>query len=364
MLENGEAGPAVFVSMLQGAQWMDLQDVQAPDIIFHVVRQLVDDLAEAGFSAGQSKFAQFFNDIKEQLNREVELQSLKVPAGIAEFGLVLKEVPFARATLRRLIEGRMPTIFDLINREVLRPAREWLKKEKGADSILVIVDELDRIPRKILRNRPAGDQINLFIDDSHILQALQCHLLYTIPVELALGNAHLLRYIYGCPVQSLPIIPVSRRDGHDLPEGLSTLRRIVNRRISKAGATPQQFCEDPCLLEDLCRASGGHVRNLFVLLTSALDRCDELPMTGAVSDRAIRRQAIDLSLSLRPSQWGALRHIHASKEAFSDDPELWNGLLSNLLAFAYEDEHGVWYDWNPLLAITAQAQQVRDEFTR
>jgi hypothetical protein len=34
MLEDGEAGPPVFVSMLRAEQWMDLQDVEAPDIVF------------------------------------------------------------------------------------------------------------------------------------------------------------------------------------------------------------------------------------------------------------------------------------------------------------------------------------------
>lgn len=38
MLEDGEAGRPMFVSLLEVEQWLDLQDVQAPDIIFHMVR--------------------------------------------------------------------------------------------------------------------------------------------------------------------------------------------------------------------------------------------------------------------------------------------------------------------------------------
>jgi hypothetical protein len=45
-----------------------------------------------------------------------------------------------------------------------------------------------------------------------------------------------------------------------------------------------------------------------------------------------------------------LRAVHQSKAAFSDDPALWNLLLLNLMALPYEDESGVWYDWNPLIA--------------
>jgi hypothetical protein len=70
----------------------------------------------------------------------VEFQSIKVPAGIVEFGLALKDVPRARPTLRKLIEGHLPTIYDLDQQVVLTKAREWLKEKGLAEDILVIVD--------------------------------------------------------------------------------------------------------------------------------------------------------------------------------------------------------------------------------
>lgn len=75
-----------------------------------------------------------------------------------------------------------------------------------------------------------------------------------------------------------------------------------------------------------------------------------MPITREIADRTIRRQAIDLSLALQPKHRAALRAVHRSKAAFSDDPELWNVLLGNLMALPYEDESGVWYDWNALIA--------------
>ena len=75
-----------------------------------------------------------------------------------------------------------------------------------------------------------------------------------------------------------------------------------------------------------------------------------MPITHEIAERAIRRQANDLALSLRPKQREVLRAVHQSKAAYGDDPELWNLLLRNLMALPYEDESGVWYDWNPLLA--------------
>jgi hypothetical protein len=348
MLESGEIGRPLFVSFLEGERWLDLQDVQAPDIIFHMIRQLVDDLDAAGFGLGRAKFEQFFGEIKDLLNSDVEFQSIKVPAGIAEFGLVLKDVPRARPTLRKLIEGHLPTIYDLINKVVLGKAREWLKETGRAEDILVIVDELDRIPQKVIDKQGLTNQRNIYLDHAAILRSLDCHVLYTVPIELAFSDAHLpLKAAYGCETLLLPLIPVSRRDGRDSLDGLRALCTIVHRRIAKTGATQQVF--EDSVLEQLCRVSGGYIRNLFILLRSAIERCDGLPITREVADRAIRRQANDLSLALKPKQWEALRAVHRSKAAFGDDPGLWNLLLANLMALPYEDERGIWYDWNPLL---------------
>jgi hypothetical protein len=349
MLENGEAGRPMFVSLLEVEQWLDLQDVQAPDIIFHMVRQLVDDLNAAGFALGRVKFEQFFGEIKDLLNSEVEFQTIKVPAGIAEFGLVLKDVPRARPTLRKLIEGHLPTIYDLINRVVLTKAREWLKKTGRGEDILVIVDELDRIPQRVINDQGLTNQRNIYLDHAAILRSLGCHVLYTVPIELAFSDAHLLlKAAYGCETLLLPLIPVSRRNDRDCPDGIRALCRIVRERIARTGATQQVF-EDH-VLDQFCRVSGGYIRSLFILLRSAIERCDSLPITREIAERTIRRQAIDLSLALQPKHREALRAVHQSKAAFNDDPELWNLLLGNLMALPYEDESGVWYDWNPLIA--------------
>jgi hypothetical protein len=349
-LESSETGRPLFVSFLEVEQWLDLQDVQAPDIIFHMVRQLVDDPDAAGFGLGRAKLDQFFSEVKDLLNSEVEFQTIKAPAGIVEFGLQLKDVPRARPTLRKLIEGHLPTIYDLINKVVLAKAREWLKEKGIAEDILVIVDELDRIPQKVIDPKGLTNQRNIFLDHAAILRSLDCHVLYTVPIELAFSDAHLpLKAAYACETFLLPLIPVSQRDGGDSRDGLRALCRIVHRRIDKTGATPQQAFEDE-VLERLCRVSGGYIRNLFILLRSAIDRCDQLPITHEIAERAIRRQANDLALSLRPKQREVLRAVHQSKAAYGDDPELWNLLLRNLMALPYEDESGVWYDWNPLLA--------------
>ncbi|MBV9743788.1 MAG: ATP-binding protein [Acidobacteriia bacterium] len=62
MLERsgGAAGHKVFVSFLECEKWVDLNNLEPPDLILQMVRQLVLDLKQAGFgdhgpkSAGSS----------------------------------------------------------------------------------------------------------------------------------------------------------------------------------------------------------------------------------------------------------------------------------------------------------------------
>ncbi|MBI3472274.1 MAG: hypothetical protein HY013_13035 [Candidatus Solibacter usitatus] len=340
--------PRRFVSLLQAADWVDLGDVQPPDLVLHIVRQLVTDLKDAGFGLGWTKFIQFFAEIKDILSTEVELKNLKV-GGPVEFGIAIKDVPGARGKLRKLLEDRLPTIYDLINKEVLRPAREWLT-ESGYDDLVVIVDQLDRIPQKVLHTSLTNHE-NLFLDNAGTLRALNCHMLFTIPIELAYSRCRgRLGDVYGSQILTLPVIPVTDRGRKDFSPGLDAMRKIAGVRAARAGVTAG-FFEDDALLDQFCRLSGGHVRSLFILLRSAIERSDTLPLTRAVAERTIRRAAADLVLPLQKPDWEVLREVHQTKEKPQDPAraDIWHGLLRDLFVFGYEDDAGIWYDWNPLL---------------
>jgi len=118
----------VFVSFLECEQWMDLNDVRPPDLLLQMVRQLVADLKAAGASFAWEKLSGFFGELRELVSADVQLKDLKLSAGPMEIGLAIRDIPGARAALRKLLEERLPRLYDLVNQEILGPSRKWLEE--------------------------------------------------------------------------------------------------------------------------------------------------------------------------------------------------------------------------------------------
>jgi hypothetical protein len=356
------AGPKnprkLFVSFLFAEEWVDLNDVSPPDLVFQMVRQLVSDLRQAGFTFGWTKFGEFFREFWEVLQSEVELKDLKISADPLEFSIVLKNVPGARGTLRKLLADRLPTIYDLVNGTILKKAREWLRDPAHGEyqDILVIVDQLDRIPQKqVFSDRDLTNHEHIFLDNAGTLRALNCDVLYTIPIELAYSRCRgRLRDTYGSDILALPMVRVRDQAGKPCPQAVQALRDMVQRRAQKAGVTETEFFSDPQSLEWLILLCGGHVRSLFILLRSSIERAGRIPIPAAVLEQTVIRGANDFVIGLGglgAEGWAALEEVHRSKQALADSKrlDLWNSLLRDLYAFTYEDEKEDWYDWNPLL---------------
>lgn len=220
----------------------------------------------------------------------------------------------------------------------------------GYHDILIIVDQLDRIPQKQLNDHGLTNHEDLFLNGSRVLRSLQCDVLYTVPIELAYSHCNgRLQDVYGFEVLSLPMIDV--RD----EQGLELLRRILARRVEKAGGQLEHVFAGPNLLDQVCKLSGGHPRSLFSLLRAALDRTEALPLTEPVVDRTVKMQASDFRKSLSDEEWKDLLRVHDTHKPLRESPadrDRWMTFLRERYVYAYYDPDGdgLWYDWNPLLA--------------
>ena len=348
ILERGAAGRKLFVSFLECEKWVDLNNLEPPDLILQMVRQLVLDLKQVGFGTAWTKVRGFLGEVAEALNADAELKDLGLKADPFVIGIAIKQVPGARAKLRKHLEDRLPRIYDLVNSEILRPAREWLAGE-GYEDVLIIVDQLDRIPQRQLNDRGLTNHEQLFLNSADVLRSLQCDVLYTIPIELAYSHCHgRLADVYGGAILTLPMITVSGAAGQP---GIKRLIEIVRRRAEAAGVAQLSDLCVPEALQRVCLLSGGHPRSLFTLLRSAIDRSDGLPLETQAIDRAIRQQASEFGKSLSEDQWTALKQVHSTRKPLTANPASWMTFLRERYVYAYYDSEneGLWYDWNPLL---------------
>jgi hypothetical protein len=217
-LHSGAGGKKVFVSTLYAQRWLDIEDVQPEDLVLQIVRQLVADLQAAGMNLGAQRFRGFFQSLRDRF-RGVRLESVDLGADPLTFSFALNDFPTARREFRDLLQGQLPKVYDLVNRELLPEARTHLAT-KGFEDILLIIDDLDKIPQKVLSEQGLTNHENLFLDNAATLRAISCSLLMTIPIELAYSPAQgRLRDDYGAAIGTIPLVTVVDRRGDPVELG-------------------------------------------------------------------------------------------------------------------------------------------------
>jgi hypothetical protein len=87
-----------------------------------------------------------------------------------KFSFALQDFPTARGECREVLRGQLPTVFDLVNRELIPAAREHLRGS-GYDDLLLVVDDLDKIPQKVFADGRVTNHENLFLDNAGTLRA-------------------------------------------------------------------------------------------------------------------------------------------------------------------------------------------------
>jgi hypothetical protein len=355
-LSNGSGGKKVFVSTLFAQDWLDMEDVQPEDLVLQIVRQLVADLRVAGIELGTQRFKSVLGSIWERV-KGTKLESADVGINPLTFSFALQDFPTARREFREVLRGQLPTVFDLVNRELLPAARKQLERDHGYKDVLLIVDDLDKIPQKVLGDARVTNHENLFLDNAATLRAINASQLLTIPIELAYSPAQgRLRDDYGAAISTVPLISIAQRDGRPIAEGEQALIEIIGRRARRAlgadagnaAACAEQLFADRDLLLRVAHLSGGHVRGLLVMLTALLGLVDELPIDDATVNRYVARTAKDLGRGLFAADKALLRQVDESNEATED--QRFFDLLRNQYVYAYEaGGEDYWYGLNPLL---------------
>lgn len=343
------------VVYFESSEELDMEDIDITDILLLTARKIAESLDEVQIHIRPPYFSRLFREIKELMLTEIDLAAgAEFKVGLAKITAKTKQSVSARAKLRGYLEARTDTISDSINEEIFEPAVRELKG-MGKAGLVVIVDNLDRIhnrPKPSGRNQPEY----IFIDRGDQLKKLNCHLLYTLPLTLLFSNdASELNSRFGAKPKNLSMVPIQSRELNSCEPGLKLLRQAVmarafpdmspEDRLSKIGLV----FENPEMLNRLCMISGGHVRNLIGFLFSCLQKEDP-PFPESVLEEVIREYRDDLVKKITPDEWELLRGVRHNQQVAGT--KACETLLRSMFVFEYQDEKGIWFDINPLLAGT------------
>ncbi len=349
-LEGRLEADGYFVAYGEADKRLNVNDFTTEDVLLAILAILDQALRRRyGADVESGPLARIADRLLNVLRTSAD--ELRIQGKVSPFVTLtttLREAADERLKVRKeLREARRPTFFDIVN-EYLDRAREIVEK-KGHRRAVVILDNLDRAPPISAADRALSDE-RLLLGPAVELLGLRCPVIYVVRLALIHANSAQLSERYGTRPVVVPMIAVRCRDGTSHGEGLRTLERVLEKRCREAGLEPEAaFAEGAA--EALCRASGGHLRDLMVLVQQTCMQClsgpGQLPLTAAHAQAAIREMRIDRRRAILDVRQ-ALEQIGRSHDLADVSKDVRQTVLSQRMVYEYLDEEGLWYDVAPL----------------
>ncbi len=341
---------------------LSVQDAQYTDILLACTRHLLRKLKETANPdpiLGWLKAR--LRELKDVLFTEINIEDLTLEVGLKEFAKLTAAVraePGQRQKIRERLEPHTETLIQALNAFIEDGRHHLPEKTK----LLVIADNLDRIVPIFNKNGRSNHE-EIFLDRHDQLTALNCHMIYTVPISLVHSHwSPLLKDFYGAYPYVLSSIIIRKQNGQMYPPGLEILRMVIQQRLPldlRSQLVPYVF-ESHTILEQVSSLSGGHLRDFIYLIQDAINNIDILPITA----KAVNRSADDLRdiyrRSLTQDDWIQLAKVSLSKGV---NPSHQHLLFNrSILQYTYCDESGdrrVFYDIHPLIEGIRQFEAAR-----
>ena len=333
---------------------IDPEDAQHTDILLACTRHLIEALKD---KADATKLVNWLKDrvlaLKNLALTEISFEGMGIEASISQFAKVtasLKAVPGARQKIRQEVENHTISLIEALN-EFVTEAKKVI--QKNYSELVIIADNLDRIVPVFDFDGKRSNHDQIFVDRSEQLRKLNCHTIYTIPISMVYSDrATVLEDRFGA-IQALPMVMVRKPDGEEYKPGIDKLKELIAKRINSVTSDlslEQVFQEEPALTE-LCLLSGGHVRNLVLLMKIALERTPQLPIPYSAVKRAIAELRKTYRRAINDNEWSILARVHLCKEKPNNTEH--QKLLFNRCILEYHsvenEDIKPWHDIHPLI---------------
>jgi len=274
---------------------------------------------------------------------------------IPAFGKLMtnfKSVPDLRADIRKKMDVHTPSLVEILNK-FIENAKKHLPEHCTQNEI---VDNLDRIV-PIVEKDGRTNYERIFLDRRNLMRGLNCHVIYTVPISMVYSSyATNLAEDYGQSVV-MPMITIKTKDNKPYVDGIEILKKIVQKRLEKANVqlSLDNLFESDDALEELCRKSGGYVRNLMQLMQASVKNSPKFPIPDRAANRAISELREIYRKSIYAEDWKKLAEVAVTKgiSQDSEDREYRELLFRRcVLEYRITTSNGMidyWQDVHPLI---------------
>ncbi|MCK4763413.1 MAG: AAA family ATPase [Candidatus Aminicenantes bacterium] len=251
------------------------------------------------------------------------------------------ELHSEKGTKTEKVWEQEPDINNLImslNR-LIKNIQEETKKE-----LIIIIDDIDKLD--------LADAENLFLRYSRTMTALNCKIIYTVPISLLYSHHYRQFESFYHRSYLLPISRVKNKDGSDNEAGIREMQKIIAKRIS-----PKLFAEGA--LKKAILASGGIIRDAIRIIQECCLICvtENKPMIHeAAVNEAISSIKNEFLRQIPKDLYPKLIEVKNSPSKKPDNDQELQKLLYCLGVLEYINDD-TWYDVHPLALELAEQKE-------
>ena len=313
--EATEGNSRFFVVQIQADDELDRNDIDFPEVLITIVRQVAEQLrARANIELKPG----YFRDRWEQLKRlgltEVSFDNLELSACFAKLSATIKNSPDARHRVRKALEPDTNNWLTAAN-DVIGQAVQLLEKQ-GFHNLVVIVDDLDKMITRPYELAGCSTTEYLFVHRSAQLTAFQCHLIYTLPIELAYSHHEpTIKRLYGGHLPVVPMTKLATRppQSETFPTGMKKFREIITARLKSVGAKEDDLFQSQEVGDELIKLTGGQPTELMSMVREAIIT-EGLPISSAGVKRCCTEAMRSYRRQLRSDHVPLIKEVRRTGE--------------------------------------------------
>jgi len=327
---------------------VDIVDLEYVDLIFTILRKLYDEARKDGIAVNENvleNLDHYWNDEKLVENLKIEKASIEtgieVKGGFwniisAHIKGVLHIGSESKSIVREYIKPRLSQLLTSANDLIYEITKAYRKQEDRVP--LLVIEDLDKLDLAVAEE--------LFLKHKNILTGFNIHIIYTFPIFLHYsGKFDEIETTFD-HYELLSMIKVKNKDNSPHPDGISIIRRIVEKRADLA-----LFSEEA--LNYIIEKSGGSLRHVFEMLQNSVldirsrDRtATKLDLAGAKNGYKKLRNYFERTIAEEHLE--TLKKIHESTDKKPMPDARLKEMLNCMAVIEYNGDR--WCDLHPAVA--------------